>query len=64
MVMVIGRHNGIIHYTVGQRKGLGLAMGHPVFVVAIRPETNEVVIGRIMMCSLKHYMQTILILCQ
>ena len=42
---VIGRHNGIIHYTVGQRKGLGLAMGHPVFVVAIRPEANEVVIG-------------------
>lgn len=42
---VIGKHNGIIHYTVGQRKGLGLAMGHPVFVVAIRPETNEVVIG-------------------
>lgn len=42
---VVGRHNGIIHYTVGQRKGLGLAMGHPVFVVAIRPETNEVVIG-------------------
>ena len=42
---IIGRHKGIIHYTVGQRKGLGLAMGHPVFVVAIRPETNEVVIG-------------------
>ncbi|MDD3239874.1 MAG: tRNA 2-thiouridine(34) synthase MnmA [Lachnospira sp.] len=42
---VIGKHQGIIHYTVGQRKGLGLAMGHPVFVVAIRPETNEVVIG-------------------
>lgn len=42
---VIGKHNGIIHYTVGQRKGLGLAMGHPVFVAAIRPETNEVVIG-------------------
>ena len=42
---VLGRHQGIIHYTVGQRKGLGLAMGHPVFVVAIRPETNEVVIG-------------------
>lgn len=42
---VIGRHQGILHYTVGQRKGLGLAMGHPVFVVAIRPETNEVVIG-------------------
>lgn len=42
---VIGRHKGIIHYTVGQRKGLNLSMGHPVFVLAIRPETNEVVIG-------------------
>jgi tRNA-specific 2-thiouridylase len=42
---VIGRHKGIIHYTVGQRKGLNLAMGHPVFVTGIRPETNEVVIG-------------------
>lgn len=42
---VIGRHKGITHYTVGQRKGLNLAMGHPVFVTAIRPETNEVVIG-------------------
>ena len=39
---ILGTHKGIIHYTVGQRKGLGLAMGHPVFVVAIRPETNEV----------------------
>ncbi len=42
---VAGRHKGIIHYTVGQRKGLGLSMGRPVFVLAIRPETNEVVIG-------------------
>ena len=42
---VLGRHKGIIHYTVGQRKGLNLAMGHPVFVTEIRPETNEVVIG-------------------
>lgn len=42
---VIGTHRGIIHYTVGQRKGLKLAMGKPVFVAAIRPETNEVVIG-------------------
>ncbi|MCD8083235.1 MAG: tRNA 2-thiouridine(34) synthase MnmA [Clostridiales bacterium] len=42
---VIGRHKGIIHYTVGQRKGLNLAMGHPVFVTGIRPQTNEVVIG-------------------
>ena len=42
---VIGRHKGITHYTIGQRKGLGLAMGHPVFVTEIRPESNEVVIG-------------------
>lgn len=42
---VIGKHKGIVHYTVGQRKGLNLAMGHPVFVIEIRPETNEVVIG-------------------
>ena len=42
---VIGQHKGIIYYTVGQRKGLGLAMGYPVFVLAIRPETNEVVVG-------------------
>ncbi len=42
---ILGKHKGITHYTIGQRKGLGLAMGHPVFVTAIRPETNEVVIG-------------------
>lgn len=42
---VLGTHKGITHYTIGQRKGLGLAMGHPVFVSAIRPETNEVVIS-------------------
>lgn len=42
---VIGRHKGITHYTIGQRKGLNLAMGHPVFVSRICPETNEVVIG-------------------
>ncbi len=42
---VLGRHKGIIHYTVGQRKGLQLSMGRPVFVTEIRPETNEVVIG-------------------
>lgn len=42
---ILGQHKGIIHYTVGQRKGLNLALGHPVFVTEIRPETNEVVIG-------------------
>ena len=42
---VIGRHRGLVHYTVGQRKGLGIALGQPVFVVELRPETNEVVLG-------------------
>ena len=42
---ILGRHKGITHYTVGQRKGLNLAMGRPVFVTEIRPETGEVVIG-------------------
>ena len=42
---VIGKHRGVIHYTVGQRKGLGIALGKPAFVVAIRPEQNQVVIG-------------------
>ena len=42
---VLGQHQGIIHYTIGQRKGLGIALGKPAFVVEIRPETNEVVIG-------------------
>ena len=42
---ILGKHKGITHYTVGQRKGLGLALGYPAFVLEIRPETNEVVIG-------------------
>lgn len=42
---IIGKHKGITHYTVGQRKGLNLSLGHPAFVLEIRPETNEVVIG-------------------
>lgn len=42
---VIGRHEGIAKYTVGQRKGLGLPMGERVFVTKIIPETNQVVIG-------------------
>lgn len=43
--VVLGQHEGITHYTIGQRKGLGLAVGHHVFVSEIRPQTNEVVIG-------------------
>ncbi|MBP3611224.1 MAG: tRNA 2-thiouridine(34) synthase MnmA [Lachnospiraceae bacterium] len=42
---VLGPHKGIIHYTVGQRKGLGIALGSRMFVKEIRPETNEVVLA-------------------
>lgn len=42
---VVGRHKGITHYTIGQRKRLGIALGRPVVVTEIRPQTNEVVLG-------------------
>jgi len=41
----LGRHKGITHYTVGQRKGLGIALGHPVYVKEIRAGSNEVVLS-------------------
>jgi len=43
---ILGRHKGIIHYTVGQRRGLGLPLGYYVYVSEIRPDTNEVVVGK------------------
>jgi tRNA-uridine 2-sulfurtransferase len=42
---VIGRHSGLHHYTVGQRRGLGLAAGHPVYVVALDRENNRLIVG-------------------
>ncbi len=42
MGRVVGRHEGIIRYTVGQRKGLGIALGHPVFVTKIDADNNTV----------------------
>lgn len=44
---VIGRHEGLPYYTVGQRKGLGLALGYPAYVVALDPVANSVIIGRL-----------------
>lgn len=41
----LGEHKGIIHYTVGQRKGLGLSMPTPVYVCRVCPERNTVVLG-------------------
>jgi tRNA-specific 2-thiouridylase len=42
----VGKHKGYPFYTIGQRKGLGIAFGEPVFVTQIIPETNTVVLGR------------------
>lgn len=42
---VLGRHKGIIHYTIGQRKGLGIALGKPAFVTRIDAEKNQIVLG-------------------
>ena len=42
---VLGIHQGIIYYTVGQRKGLGIAFGEPKYVKELRPESNEVVLS-------------------
>lgn len=42
---VLGTHNGLIRYTIGQRKGLNLALGHPVYVISKDIENNKVVIG-------------------
>ncbi len=43
----IGTHEGYPFYTIGQRKGLGQAFGEPMYVTEIRPNTNEVVLGRV-----------------
>ncbi len=42
---VLGEHRGVALHTVGQRRGLGVATGEPVFVTDIQPETNTIVVG-------------------
>ncbi len=42
---VLGTHQGILHYTIGQRKGLGIALGKPAFVTDIHYTRNEIVLG-------------------
>ena len=42
---VLGQHKGYPFYTIGQRKGLDITFGKPVYVTGIRPETNTVVLG-------------------
>lgn len=43
---VIGTHKGIVNYTIGQRRGLGMNLNYPVFVSEIRPERNEIVVSK------------------
>jgi tRNA-uridine 2-sulfurtransferase len=42
---VVGKHNGVHNFTIGQRKGLGFAAGKPLYVLSIDPQTNRVVVG-------------------
>ncbi|MDE2446732.1 MAG: tRNA 2-thiouridine(34) synthase MnmA [Alphaproteobacteria bacterium] len=42
---VLGQHDGIIHYTIGQRKGLGIGGGEPLFVVKLEAEARRVIVG-------------------
>ncbi len=42
---VLGQHSGYFNYTIGQRRGLGIAHEHALYVIDIHPETNEVIVG-------------------
>lgn len=42
---ILGEHKGFPHYTIGQRKGLGIALGQPMFVIAINAAENKVILG-------------------
>lgn len=42
---ILGKHNGLINYTIGQRKGLGIALSKPMYVLSLNKEKNEVVLG-------------------
>ena len=43
--VAIGKHRGLVHHTVGQRRGLGIARQEPLFVIRLEPATNRVVVG-------------------
>lgn len=42
----LGRHNGILHFTIGQRRGLGIASPYPLYVLEMNPRDNAVIVGK------------------
>ncbi len=42
---ILGKHQGLYRYTIGQRKGLGIAYSEPLFVIGFKPEKNELIVG-------------------
>ena len=42
---VLGQHRGVIHYTIGQRRGIGIGGGDPLYVIRLEPETRRVIVG-------------------
>lgn len=42
----LGKHKGIVHYTIGQRKGLGMSFGTPMYVIKIDPKTHQITLGK------------------
>jgi tRNA-specific 2-thiouridylase len=44
---IVGKHSGYLFYTVGQRKGLGISLGYPAYVLSLDPIKNRVVVGPI-----------------
>ena len=42
---ILGTHRGIAHYTIGQRQGLGVAQGYPIYVTKIEPKKNRIIVG-------------------
>ncbi|MCP4799218.1 MAG: tRNA 2-thiouridine(34) synthase MnmA, partial [bacterium] len=43
---IVGKHRGLVHYTIGQRRGLGVAMGEPVYVRDVDVSGNRLVVGK------------------
>tara|TARA_Y100000590_G_scaffold429737_1_gene542608 strand:+ start:72 stop:1220 length:1149 start_codon:yes stop_codon:yes gene_type:complete len=61
---VVGKHNGIINFTIGQRKGIGISHKEPLYVVDINAKKNEVIVGSRKALSIKKiYLKDINLLC-